>query len=343
MKALVLTEYFKLEYKDVADPLILPNEVLVQIKACAICGSDVHGYDGTSGRRIPPVIMGHEAAGVIVAVGSEVRRFTIGDRVTFDSTFYCRNCGPCSSGNVNLCDNRRVFGVSCGDYLKDGAMAEYLAVPEYIMYHLPDSVSFEVASVIEPLAVALHAVNRTRIRPGDNVMVAGCGTIGQLTIKLLGIMGCGSVTAVDVDDGKLEMALKNGADFTINSSRDDVPLCAARFNGGEKMDAVIEAVGVTETVGFSINALKKGGELTLVGNIQKSIDFPLQYIVTNEININASCASAGEYAACLKLIGTGKINLDDIVSAKVPLSDGADWFEKLHKGLPGILKVVLTP
>ena len=111
MKALVLTEYKHFEYKDVPDPSIGPGEVLLRVKACAICGSDVHGYDGSSGRRIPPVIMGHEAAGVIESVGKDVKRFRAGDRVTFDSTLYCRNCGPCSKGLINLCDNRRVFGV----------------------------------------------------------------------------------------------------------------------------------------------------------------------------------------------------------------------------------------
>ena len=343
MKALVLTEYLNLELKDVPKPQIKPNEVLLKIKACAICGSDVHGYDGSSGRRIPPVIMGHEAAGVIEAVGDDVKRFIVGDRVTFDSTQYCRDCLPCSKGNVNLCDNRRVFGVSCDDYKRDGAMAEYLAVPEYILYKLPDKVSFEVASVIEPLAVALHSINRSKIKAGDNVMVTGCGTIGLLIVKLLKIMACGSVIAVDIDDEKLKMAKKNGANHTINSKEESVEKRIADLTGGEKVDVAFEAVGISDTVAYTINSVKKGGELILVGNIQKKVDFPLQYVVTNEININSSCASAGEYAACIKLMGSGKIDLDDIVSITAPLSEGAIWFDKLHKGLPGVIKVVLQP
>jgi len=341
MKALVLTEYKHLEYMDVPDPSIGPGEVLIRIKACAICGSDVHGYDGSSGRRIPPVIMGHEAAGVIEETGKDVRRFRAGDRVTFDSTLYCRNCGPCAMGMINLCDNRRIFGVSCEDYKKDGAMAEYIAVPEYLLYRLADSISFEEASVVEPLTVAMHAVNRTRLHPGDSVMVTGCGTIGQLIIKILSIMGCGSITAVDVDGGKLQIAAKNGAGSTINSGSEDAAARALELTGGRGMDAAFEAVGISDTVGIAMGSLKKGGELTLVGNIQRSIDFPLQRAVTNEININTSCASTGEYAACLKLIETGKIGLKDIISKTAPLSEGAQWFEKLHKGLPGVIKVVL--
>jgi len=222
-------------------------------------------------------------------------------------------------------------------------MAEYAAVPEYILYRLPDSVSFEIASVIEPLAIAAHAINRTNIRLGDNVMVAGCGTIGMLTVKLLNIMGCSTIIAVDIDDAKLAMAIKNGAVYSINSKREDVASRVAKLTRGEKADAVFEAVGISDTVGYSINSLKKGGELTLVGNIQKKVDFPLQYVVTNEININASCAAAGEYAACIKLIGSGKIDLSDIVSVTAPLSEGEKWFEKLHKGLSGVIRVVLLP
>ena len=342
MKALVLTEYKHLEYKDVPDPTIGPNEVLIRVKACAICGSDVHGYDGSSGRRIPPIIMGHEAAGVIEAAGADVKSFGTGDRVTFDSTLYCRNCGPCTNGLINLCTNRRVFGVSCEDYKKDGAMAEYIVVPEYILYRLADNISFEEASVVEPLTVAMHAINRTRLFPGDSVIVIGCGTIGQLVIKILNIMGCGSITAVDVDSGKLQMALQNGADSIINSNNEDAVVRALELTAGKGMDAAFEAVGISDTIGIAIGSVKKGGELTLLGNIQKNVNFPLQRVVTNEIRINASCASAGEYAACLKLIETGKISLKEIISKTVPLSEGGEWFEKLHQGLPGVIKVVLT-
>ena len=343
MKALVLTEYGRLEYKDVPDPKPGPGEVLLRVKACAICGSDVHGFDGSSGRRIPPVIMGHEAAGEIAETGAGVERFRVGDRVTFDSTLYCRECGPCAKGRINLCENRRVFGVSCEDYSKDGAMAEFIAVPEYILYRLPESVSFEEASVLEPLTIALHAIGRTRLHAGDSVAVVGCGTIGQLIIKSLGIMGCGMVVAVDVDDTKLQMALRNGADNIVNSGKDDVGRRIMELTNEEGADAAFEAVGLSDTVGYAIAGLKKGGELTLVGNVQKTVDFPLQYVVTSEIRINASCASAGEYAAALKLVDSGKIGLKDMISETAPLCEGGEWFEKLNRGAPGLLKVVLLP
>ena len=142
MKALVLKDYKQLEVTNMPDPEIGPEEVLVQVKACGICGSDVHGYDGHTGRRIPPLIMGHEASGVIAQKGVNVKQFRVGDRVTFDSTVYCGKCFYCRRGEVNLCDNRNVLGVSCSEYRRHGAFAEYVAVPQHIVYQLPDDLSF---------------------------------------------------------------------------------------------------------------------------------------------------------------------------------------------------------
>src|SRR3712207_5767225 len=149
MKALLLTEYRHLEVTDLPVPEISDDEVLVRVRACGICGSDVHGYDGGSGRRVPPLVMGHEASGVVARAGKNVRRFKEGDRVTFDSTVYCGKCYFCRRGQINLCDHRNVLGVSTGEYRRHGAFAEYVAVPEHILYRLPDSFPFEHAALIE--------------------------------------------------------------------------------------------------------------------------------------------------------------------------------------------------
>src|ERR1700684_3920077 len=138
MRALLLSSYRHLEIADMPVPSPAPDEVLVRVAACGICGSDVHGYDGSSGRRIPPIVMGHEAAGTVAAIGKEVKGFKEGDRVTFDSTIYCGSCANCLRGDVNLCDNRQVLGVSCGDYRRAGAFAEFVVVPARIIYRLPE-------------------------------------------------------------------------------------------------------------------------------------------------------------------------------------------------------------
>src|SRR5690554_3193925 len=208
MKALVLKKYNELIYEDVPEPKIEPEEVLLRIKACAVCGSDVHGMDGSTGRRIPPVIMGHEASGVVETVGEKVTGFTKGDRVTFDSTIYCGKCRFCRSGRINLCDNRKVLGVSCNDYRQNGAFAEYLALPQHIVKLLPEKVTFEEAALVEPVAVALHAVNRTPVTLNDSAVVVGAGTIGLLVIQLLRLGGCRRIIAVDTLQQRLELARK---------------------------------------------------------------------------------------------------------------------------------------
>src|SRR5438876_8658197 len=163
MKVLLLSQYKHLEIAELPEPTPGPGEVLVRVAACGICGSDVHGYDGSSGRRIPPIVMGHEAAGRIAAVGSDVKGFAEGDRVTFDSTIYCGACGPCRRGEVNLCDNRQVLGVSCSDYRRAGGFAEYIAVPSRTVYRLPDNHSFAEAGMMVYLALAVHAVCVARV------------------------------------------------------------------------------------------------------------------------------------------------------------------------------------
>src|SRR2546430_2177950 len=189
MKALLLSSYKNLELADLPAPSPAPDEVLIRVAACGICGSDVHGYDGSSGRRIPPIVMGHEAAGVIAAVGSAVENFSSGDRVTFDSTVYCGECPNCRRGNVNLCDRRQVLGVSCGDYRRAGAFAEFVVAPARIIHRLPDSLSFSDAALLEAVAVALHAVSLVPVVPGNTVLVIGAGTIGLLLQQALRVAG----------------------------------------------------------------------------------------------------------------------------------------------------------
>lgn len=342
MKALVLKEYNHFIYEELPVPEIKKDDVLIQVKACAICGSDVHGMDGSTGRRIPPVVMGHEAAGVIAKTGDDVKDYRIGDRVTFDSTIYCGKCYYCRCGKVNLCDNRRVLGVSCDDYRQHGAFAEYVAVPRHILYRLPEEVTFERAAMVEPLSVAMHALSHSPVSLNKTAVVVGAGMIGLLIIQLLKLAGCGKVIAVDLDENKLKMAKKFGAFAALESNSDTIPeILKITHNRGA--DIAFEAVGITPTLEIALSSLKKGGALTLVGNLSPEVKLPLQKIVTREIVINGSCASNGEYDDCLDLIASGRVDIDSFISAAVPLSEGALWFDRLHKGEGGLMKVILKP
>jgi L-iditol 2-dehydrogenase len=343
MKALVLEEYNKLVYKDVPEPEVMPGEVLVRIKACGICGSDVQGLDGSTGRRIPPIIMGHEASGVIASVGPDVSGWKTGDRVTFDSTVYPLNDWYTLEGKYNLSDNREVIGVSPGHYRRNGAFAEYLAVPQHILYRIPDQVSFEQAAMVEAAAVALHALNLASLKTGDSCVVTGAGIIGSFLIRLLKIAGAGMVIAIDNDPLKLDYAMKTGAGHAFNSSDADVAEGIKALTGGRGADISFEAVGKTETVNLAIASTRKGGTVVLVGNTSKTIEFPLQKVVTSGIRVLGSCAIRGEYDAVLKLMKDGRLDVSEMISAVAPLSEGAEWFRKLYNKEGDLKKVILVP
>jgi len=343
MKALLLREYRKLEVVDAPVPKVGADEVLVAVRACAICGSDVHGYDGTSGRRIPPVIMGHEAAGVIAEVGRNVTGFRAGDRVTFDSTVYCGTCTFCRAGHVNLCDNRRVLGVSCSDYRRDGALAEYVVVPQHILYHIPDELSFDHAAMIEPLSIVFHAVRRTPVALGDTALVVGSGVIGLLLIQALRLAGCGRVIAVDIDENRLALARRLGANETLNPASGNAVEAVMRATDGRGADSSFEAVGKNETLQLAVAGVRKGGSVTLVGNISPKVDLALQLAVTRELTLIGSCASAGEYPACIRMLADGRVDVASLISAAAPLEEGPAWFERLYAREPGLIKVVLRP
>ncbi len=342
MKALVLTEYKKFAYMDVKDPVPQKDEVLIKVHACGICGSDVHGYDGSSGRRIPPIIMGHEASGEIISIGSEVRDWKAGERVTFDSTIYCGKCEFCRKGQINLCDNRRVLGVSCADYKQDGAFAEYLTIPQHILYRLPEGVSYEQACLVEPLSIAFHAVGITPIRINDTVAVVGCGMIGLLVIQSLRLAGCGNIIALDIDPKKLDLAKKIGADFTIDSGKENVEQRLREITSGGVKTA-FDVVGISSSIATAAAVLKKGGWLTLIGNLSPKVDFPLQSIVTRQISVQGSCASSGEYGACLDMIARKAVDIDFLISQTAPLEEGQIWFDRLYAGREELLKVILKP
>jgi L-iditol 2-dehydrogenase len=299
--------------------------------------------DGSSGRRIPPIIMGHEASGVIEETGSSVSDWQPGDKVTFDSTEYCGVCWYCVRGEINLCENRKVFGVSPGDYRRHGAYAEYVAVPARILYRVPESVSFSHAALVEPLSVAVHAVERTPIAINDSVVVTGTGMIGLLVIQVLRAVGCGNIIAVDIDQSKLDLACRLGADVGIKADDADLADRVRELTGGRGADRSFEVVGISDTLSIALSQVRKGGSVTLVGNVSAVTDFGLQSAVTREISLYGSCGSQGEYPACIDLIARGKVDVGALITNEEPLSEGAVWFKRLYDREPGLIKVVLKP
>ena len=344
MKALVLTDYKQFSVTDMPEPTLGPTDVLIRVKACGICGSDVHGMDGSTGRRRPPIVMGHEASGLVEKIGPAVEGYKIGDRVTFDSTIYNPDSFFSKKGMINLCDDRRVLGVSCEEYRQHGAFAELVSVPQHILYALPPGMTWEQAALVEPVSIAVHARNLTPIEAGDSAVVFGAGLIGVMTVQVLKNTACKQIIAVDIDDGKLQIAREVGAHHTINSGGGaDVPAAIKKLTENRGADIAFECVGIEPTVRAAIAGVRKGGTVTLVGNLAKDVSVPLQQVVTRQIRLQGSCASAGEYPECLELIASGKVNVDRFISATDSLEKGAEWFDRLYKREAGLMKVVLKP
>ncbi len=341
MEALLLKEYKHLEMVQMSAPEIGPDDILVRVRACGICGSDVHGFDGSTGRRIPPLVMGHEAAGEVAAIGANVHDLKVGDRVTFDSTIYCGRCFHCVRGEVNLCENREVLGVSPGPYRRHGAFAEFVAVPRRIVYRLPDSLSYQQAALIEAVSVAVHAV---AISPkAETAVVVGAGMIGVLAAQALRAAGSKQVIAIDVDDARLGRARDLGVQVTINSKTQDAVAFVREMTDGRGVELAVECVGATDPIRTAIGCTRKGGAVTLVGNVAPTVELPLQEVVTRQLRLQGSCASSGEYPQCIELLASGAIQVDPLISAVAPLAEGPQWFDRLYRREGNLMKVILTP
>lgn len=303
----------------------------------------MHGYGGSTGRRIPPLTMGHEAAGTVAQVGSAVTRFRVGDRVTFDSTASCGACSYCALGPVNLCESRQVLGVSCGDYRRNGAFAEFVVVPERIVYSLPECLSFEQAALIEAVSIAVHAAKITGIEPGSTAVVVGPGMIGLLAVQAFRHFGCEKVFPVDLDPARLQLARRLGATATFLATEPNLPSLLQREAGGQGIDIAVEVVGSQSSINLAIDVVRRGGTVTLIGNLAPRVEISLQAVVTRQLRLVGSCASAGEYPECIELMSSGTIQVDPLISAIAPLAEARAWFHRLYSRESGLMKVILQP
>jgi L-iditol 2-dehydrogenase len=343
LQALLLTEYRKLELASLDRPIVGPNDVLVQVCACGICGSDVHGFDGSTGRRIPPLVMGHESAGVVAEVGANVSSVAAGAHVALDSLLSCGHCELCRIGQTNMCAGRRILGVACEEFRQQGAFAEFIVVPEKAIFPVPADLPFEHAALVEPVSVALHAVGRLRINLGDSAVVVGSGMIGLLVIQALKIAGCDDVMAIDLDDDRLRLAAELGATATFNAATCDAVAGVLERTGGRGADVALEVVGAAKPIATAISCVRRGGQIGLVGNLSAEVPLPLQTVVTRELTLVGTLASAGEYPRAIELIASEAIRVAPLISAIAPLEEGPGWFERLYAREPGLLKVVLCP
>ena len=339
MKALVYEGPWQMPLRDVPVPEPGPGDVIVNVKAVGVCGSDVHGFTGSTGRRIPPMVMGHEFSGMISAVGEGVTAHKPGDRVVVQPIITCGQCANCLAGMPNICTNRSGVGMM----RRDGANAEAVCVPEQLLYALPPEVPWEQGALIEPLAVAMHAANSSPIRLMDTVVILGAGTIGLLTLLACRLKGAGSVIVSDLSPHRLEVARKLGADAAVNPAQEDLGEIVRKHAGPAGAPIVIEAVGITATAKQSLELVKAGGHVTWIGNAAPTIEIGMQQIVTREITVRGVYAFNVEFGRAIEAIRAGRVDVTPIMEQIVPLEAGPQVYHDLAKGTLDAIKVVLTP
>ena len=340
MKALQYMGPNVLELREVENPVLKSGEVLVKIRACGICGSDVHGWLGKTGRRIPPMTMGHEFSGEIAELGADANRFRAGDRVIVHPVIFCGECDFCKQGMTNMCRNKRFFGVMS----EDGALAEYLAVPENMLFKMTDNCSFETGAMAEPYAVAYGAVKKAGDLRGKDVLILGAGMIGLCVLQLVKLGEPASITVSDLSDKRLELAKKLGADYTINSKNEDPLEAVKKYTDGRMMDISIEAVGIEPTANFAICALKPAATAVWVGLSQRKITIDMQEVVNFARKIYGTYIyTFEEFGEVVDILCSGKLATDALLSGVVSLEEAEQAFKNLLNEPDKYIKIVVDP
>jgi len=338
MKALTYFGPNDIRIVEVKNPKVNRDDILIKVKATGICGSDYHGYLGITGRKIPPMIMGHEFSGVVSKMGSNVKNYKIGDRVTVQPIIFCGECEFCAEGLTNICPNRKTLGVMD----VNGSMAEYISVPQKNVYKLPDSISFLQATLIEPLAVSYSAVKKVDIK-GENIFIAGAGAIGLLILQIIKSSEPEKVFISDLSDHRLCLAKKIGADFTINPNHINLEDFVFKETNRHGVDLSFEAVGTTPTVEQSMIILKNGGISVWVGNSDKTINLDMQNVVTRELKIIGTYTyTHKEFGNTIKLLSEVPLDINSLISKVVTLDEGPDAFKQLGEGDLDLIRVIIT-
>lgn len=338
MRALMYEGPWQMPLCQIEPPTPGAEDVIVAVQAAGVCGSDVHGFTGSTGRRTPGIVMGHEFTGSIASVGTAVTSYRAGDRVIVQPFTTCGSCAMCKAGRVNICLNRTMLGMHT-----HGAYAEYVRVPQQQLYHLPDTLTWEQGSLAEPLSVALHAVNRTPFSLMDTVVIVGAGTIGLLTLLGTRLKGAGTIMVTDLSAHRLKLAQQLGADIVVNIGERDPVAVVKDATHGMGADAVIEAVGISPTVQQALAAVRLGGHVTWIGNSAPDVTLNMQQVVTREITISGTYGFNTEFGLAIEALRLGRIDVTPLIERVASLDEGPQLVHDLAKGTLDAAKVVLMP
>lgn len=333
MKALVLTGLKQLEVKDYDKPEVKPNEVLIHTAWAGICGTDKALYGGLPGSAdaIPPIVLGHENAGVVTAVGSDVENFKVGDRVSVDPNIYCHKCQYCRSSRPELCEHLDAVGVT-----RDGGFEEYFTAPEEVVYHIPDNVSLKAAAVIEPISCAEHGVDLLETHPYQNAVVIGDGFEGQLIAQILKSRGVHEVTLAGSNEAKLENNRKHFGFKTINNREHPEEVQKDHY------DIVVEAVGLPQTQEQAVEAAARGGQVLMfgVGNPDSTFKVNTYKVFQKQLKIQGTFINPYTFEDSIALLQSGAVDPLPLISHVLDFNQVEDFVSGKLKGVSkAIVKV----
>ena len=339
MKAAVFKGKGLIDTQEVLMPVCGDMDVIVKVMACGICGTDVHIFNGAEGAAAttPPVILGHEFAGIVEEVGAKVKDIKIGDRVAVDPNDTCGNCYYCKNGLAHFCQNMKGYGTTT-----DGGFAQYCVVNYKQIYKLADKVSFEEGAMCEPLACCLHGIDLCEIKPGYRVMVIGGGTIGLIMVQLAKMRGAAKIILLEPVGEKRAIGAKLGADIVIDTIHEDVEKVLAK-NNIEQIETVIECVGLKSTM---LDAIKFAGKNSVamlfgLGNPDDEIPIKPFEIFRKEVTIKASYINPYTQGRAVSLINSGKIDVKSLISGTISLDELRDTLSDPSKRQKG--KVMVNP
>lgn len=339
MKAAVFHNQYNIKIEDIQLRSLEPGEVLVKVRACGVCGTDVHIYEGAEGSATvaPPVILGHEFSGEIHEVAGGVKDLKPGDRVCIDPNIFCGTCHYCRNGNVHLCQRLNAIGVT-----RHGGFAEYCIVPETQAYKLPDNVSFKEGAMGEPIACCLHGLDLCDIHTGDTVLIIGGGTIGLIMLQLVKAAGASRIFVSEPVEEKRNLALSLGADLVVNPQTEDFSNFISE-NTIDGVDVSIECVGLRQTVENAIAAACRGGNVMLFGLTHPDCQVPIKPldVFKRELTIRSSFINPFTQARAVELLGSGRVSVRELITKTLPIDKIEEAFSSENREGSG--KIIIAP
>lgn len=341
-KAAYLKQIGEIEFRTVKTPKPRADEALVKIEACGVCGSDVHYYKhGRIGDYLvrKPVILGHECAGTVVAVGRRVKNVAPGDRVAVEAGVTCGKCEFCRTGRYNLCPDV-VFLATPPVH---GAFVQYIAHRADWLFKLPDGVSFEEGAMLEPFNVGLYAATLSGVTVGHTVAVLGSGPIGLTALQAAKAYGASTIIATDIVASRLRLAKKLGAKHVINATKDDPVEAILDLTGGQGADVVFEAAGAVATTQQSVAVAKRGGSVALIGLGPKArVEMPVMALICKELHVTGQFRYANLYPAAIGLVASGAVDLKSMINRRHPFADLPAAMAACAQGDPKAIKTMIV-